>query len=43
MQISKDTEEILKFLDYTTNGNLRKRADLAVILELAATYNEADI
>lgn len=43
MKLSKDTEEILKFLDYTTNNNLRKRKDLSLILELSASYNEIDI
>jgi len=42
MKISKDTEEILQFLDYTTNENLRKREDLGTILELSATYGEVD-
>ncbi|RLD46378.1 MAG: hypothetical protein DRI94_14850 [Bacteroidetes bacterium] len=43
MTISKDTEEILQFLDYTTNDNLRKRNDLGIILELSATYGEVDV
>ncbi len=43
MKISKDTKEILAFMDYSANGNIRKRDDLSLILELSATYNEVDI
>jgi len=37
MKLSNDTIEILKFLDYTTGNNLRKKNDLGDILELAAS------
>jgi len=37
MEISKDTQEVLNFLDYTTGNNLLKRNDLAVILEIGAS------
>lgn len=40
MKISKDTEKIIEFLDYTSRNNLRKRGDISVLLDLAATYNE---
>lgn len=40
MNISNDTEEILKFLDYTSGNTLRKRNDLGVILETGARYGE---
>ncbi len=36
MNISKDTEEVLKFLDYVSANSLRKRNDLAEILEIGA-------
>jgi hypothetical protein len=39
MEISKDTLEVLAFLDYTSSGTLRKRSDLGVILEVLATNN----
>ena len=43
MEISADTKEILEFLDYTTANNLRKRNDIASILEIGATYGESDV
>jgi len=39
MEISKDTLEVLEFLDYTSSGTLRKRNDLGIILEILATNN----
>lgn len=36
MEISKDTANILEFLDYTSGNNLRKRDDLGLILEIGA-------
>ncbi len=39
MEISKDTTEVLEFLDYTSAGTLRKRNDLGVILEILAQNN----
>jgi hypothetical protein len=42
MKISKDTSEILEFLDFTSEGNLRKRNDLGIILEVGATYGEEE-
>lgn len=38
MVLSKDTEEVLKFLDYTSGNNLRKRNDLGIILETGAAF-----
>ena len=43
MKISNDTEEILKFLDYSSDNNLRKRNDISVILELGATFGEGEL
>src|SRR3989339_266344 len=43
MNISNDTEEILNFLDYASGDNLRKRNDLAVILEMGAMYGESNL
>lgn len=43
MKISKDTQEVIDFLDYYTSNHLRKRNDLAVILEIGATYNCIDL
>ena len=43
MTLSTDTIEILKFLDYTSGNNLRKRNDLGTILEIGAIFNEAEL
>lgn len=43
MEISKDTNEVLEFLDYTSGGTLRKRNDLGVILEILAQNNLPEI
>lgn len=37
MKLSNDTIEIIKFLEYTTGNNLRKKNDLGDILEIAAS------
>ena len=42
MNFSDDTNQILEFLDHTTNNGLRKRNDIGVILELSASFNELD-
>ena len=42
MIISKDTERVLEVLDTFSNNSLRKRNDLALILEAGATFGEAD-
>lgn len=42
MEISPDTNQVLEFLDYFSGNTLRKRSDLAVLLELSATYNLTD-
>lgn len=39
MNISPDTDNVVEFLDTYTNKNLRKKNDLAMILEIAATYD----
>jgi hypothetical protein len=43
MKISKDTEEVLRFLDYTSGNNLRKRNDLGIILELGASLGNDEL
>ncbi|MBM2816184.1 MAG: hypothetical protein HW421_2946 [Ignavibacteria bacterium] len=43
MQISTDTEEVLNFLDFASQGNLRKRADLGCILEVGARTGNPDL
>ena len=43
MELSKDTLEVLEFLDYTTGGNLRKRNDLGAILEIGAMKGDYQI
>lgn len=43
MDISQDTEKALEFLDYMSGGNLRKRNDIGLILELGATYGESNL
>jgi len=40
MNISKDTKEVIKFLDYTTGNNLRKKNDMEIILELGASKGD---
>ncbi len=39
MTISDDTNNVVQFLDEYSEGTLRKKKDLAVLLELAATNN----
>ncbi|MCX7879163.1 MAG: hypothetical protein N2517_00690 [Ignavibacteria bacterium] len=39
MELSKDTKEVLTFLDYTSGNSLRKREDLGSLLELLAQRN----
>ncbi|HEX3074825.1 MAG TPA: hypothetical protein VHP30_14525 [Ignavibacteriales bacterium] len=43
MQFSPDTEEVLKFLDYITGNDLRKRDDIGAILETGAANSAIDI
>ncbi len=38
MKIYDDTTKVLDFLDYTSDNKLRKRQDIAVILESGATF-----
>jgi len=40
MELSKDTLQVLEFLDYTTGNNLRKRNDIGTILEIGAEKGE---
>jgi hypothetical protein len=42
MNISQDTEEVLKFLDYISDNSLRKRIDIAEILEIGASAGDYD-
>jgi hypothetical protein len=42
MEISPDTNQVLEFLDYFSGNTLRKRSDLAVLLELSASNNLSD-
>ena len=42
MQISQDTEKVIHFLTGYSDDNLRKTNDLAIILELSATYDLFD-
>ncbi len=43
MELCKDTEEILEFLDYSSGASLRKRDDLGAILELGAAFDEPEL
>lgn len=43
MELSPDTQAVLSYLDSVTEGALRKRNDIGVILELGATYGQADL
>jgi hypothetical protein len=42
MQISDDTQAVLSWLDNDEGSALRKRNDLGVLMELAATQNDAE-
>lgn len=42
MHLSDDTIAVLDFLHSTVDGGLRKRNDVGTILELGATFGEAD-
>ncbi len=42
MDISRDTRNIIDFLDQYTQGSLRKKNDLAAIIELGAAYSEPE-
>ena len=43
MEFSKDTEEVLSFLDYITGDNLRKRNDFGALLEIGASFDVYDL
>ncbi len=43
MQISKDTLSVVNYLDEYSNGSLRKKNDIATILELGASSNSAQL
>lgn len=43
MELSKDTKEVVQYLDDIAEGNLRKKNDLGVILEISATYSLAEL
>jgi hypothetical protein len=43
MKFSNDTEEVLKFLDFSSGNNLRKRNDLGNILELGAFSGDSGL
>jgi len=43
MEISKDTKEVVKFLDFTSENNLRKKNDMEIILELGAIKGDFEL
>lgn len=43
MKLSEDTLQVLEFLDNFSEGSIRKRNDIALLLEVAATYNLPEI
>ncbi len=43
MQLSDDTLAVIEFLEASIEGGLRKRNDIATILELGATLGDADL
>ena len=43
MQLSNDTESVIKALSDALEGGLRKSNDIATILELGATFDESDL
>lgn len=43
MQLSDDTLAVIEFLEASIEGGLRKRNDVATILELGATLGDADL
>lgn len=40
MEISKDTQQVIDYLQYYCNNSLRKAQDIAIILELTAERND---
>jgi hypothetical protein len=42
MQISDDTLAVVNYLNDFTSGNLRKKNDIEVIIEICASYNGAE-
>lgn len=43
MNLSEDTLAVVEYLDQYCKGNLRKKNDIGVVLELAATADDAEI
>lgn len=43
MQLSDDTLHVIAVLEESAEGGLRKANDMAVILEIAATFDEVDL
>ena len=43
MQLSDDTQAVIEFLEASIEGGLRKRNDVATILELGASLGDADL
>lgn len=43
MQLSDDTLAVVNYLNEYTGGNLRKKNDVSVIMEICATYNEPEL
>ena len=39
MELSEDTQKVLEFLDNYSESGIRKRNDIASILEISASYN----
>lgn len=43
MNISEDTLKVLEFLDNYSEGGIRKRNDIALLLEIAASNNQHEL
>lgn len=43
MKISTDTQRVIEFLQSISKNNLRKSNDLAIILEVGATYSQEEL
>ena len=43
MIISDDTKKVIEFLQVVSENNLRKSKDLAIMLEVGATFNQSEL
>ena len=43
MKIGEDTQKVLDFLDDFSEGGIRKRNDIALLLEVAASFNQHEV